>query len=219
MLVPRRAASMRSGARQRALTDPGFSRQKNESPAPPGGLVHHRAQRAESALAADEVRAIGRRHPGEQDSRTRPWTLGGETLRCSANPMYTVCVRDHVMIAHSFRGELFGPAQRLHGATYVIDVEMRRTALDASGVVVDIGRAGDALRAVVSEFAFRNLDDDAAFAGKNTTTEFLAKVIFDRMAARIARGELGPGSDGLASMKVTLHESHVAWAAFEGPIS
>ena len=132
--------------------------------------------------------------------------------------MYTVCVRDHVMIAHSFRGELFGPAQRLHGATYVIDVEMRRTTLDASGVVVDIGRASDALRAIVSEFAFRNLDDDTAFAGKNTTTEFLAKVIFDRMAARIARGELGPGSDGLASMKVTLHESHVAWAAFEGPI-
>ena len=132
--------------------------------------------------------------------------------------MYTVCVRDHVMIAHSFRGELFGPAQRLHGATYVIDVEMRRTTLDASGVVVDIGRAGDALRAVVSEFAFRNLDDDTAFTGKNTTTEFLAKVIFDRMAARIAHGELGPGSDGLASMKVTLHESHVAWAAFEGPI-
>lgn len=132
--------------------------------------------------------------------------------------MYTVCVRDHVMIAHSFRGELFGPAQRLHGATYVIDVEMRRTTLDVSGVVVDIGRAGDALRAVVGEFAFRNLDDDAALAGKNTTTEFLARVIFDRMATRIAKGELGPGSDGLASMKVTLHESHVAWAAFEGPI-
>jgi 6-pyruvoyl-tetrahydropterin synthase len=123
------------------------------------------------------------------------------------------------MIAHSFHGELFGPAQRLHGATYVIDVEMRRATLDASGVVVDIGRAGDALRAVVSEFAFRNLDDDAAFTGKNTTTEFLAKVIFDRMVVRIAKGELGPGSDGLASMRVTLHESHVAWAAFEGPIT
>ena len=132
--------------------------------------------------------------------------------------MYSVCVRDHVMIAHSFRGELFGPAQRLHGATYVIDVEMRRATLDASGVVVDIGRAGDALRAVVGEFEFRNLDDDAAFAGKNTTTEFLAKVIFDRMAARVAKGELGPGGDGLDSMRVTLHESHVAWAAFEGPI-
>ena len=132
--------------------------------------------------------------------------------------MYSVCVRDHVMIAHSFRGELFGPAQRLHGATYVIDVEMRRPTLDVSGVVVDIGRASDALRAVVGEFAFRNLDDDPGLAGKNTTTEFLAKVVFDRMAARIARGELGPGSEGLTSMKVTLHESHVAWASFEGAI-
>jgi 6-pyruvoyl-tetrahydropterin synthase len=132
--------------------------------------------------------------------------------------MYSVCVRDHVMIAHSFRGELFGPAQRLHGATYVIDVEMRRPTLDVSGVVVDIGRAGDALRAVVGDFAFRNLDDDPALAGKNTTTEFLAKIVFDRMAARIGRGELGPGSEGLTSMKVTLHESHVAWASFEGAI-
>jgi 6-pyruvoyl-tetrahydropterin synthase len=133
--------------------------------------------------------------------------------------MYAVCVRDHVMIAHSFHGELFGPAQRLHGATYVVDVEFRRTTLDASGVVVDIGRASDALRAIVGEFAFRNLDDLPAFAGQNTTTEFLARVIFDRMTARVAAGELGPGSDGLASMKVTLHESHVAWASFEGTIS
>src|SRR5499433_1948622 len=120
--------------------------------------------------------------------------------------MFCVGVRDHVMIAHSFRGELFGPAQRLHGATYVIDVELRRTTLDASGVVVDIGRAGDALRALVAELAYRNLDDDPAFAGKNTTTEFLSRVVFDRMLARIAAGELGPGSEGLASMKVTLHE-------------
>jgi 6-pyruvoyltetrahydropterin/6-carboxytetrahydropterin synthase len=133
--------------------------------------------------------------------------------------MYTVCVRDHVMIAHSFHGELFGPAQRLHGATYVIDVELRREALDVNSVVVDIGRASDALRAIVSEFAFRNLDDDPSFVGKNTTTEFLAKVIFERMVVRIGQGELGPGSDGLSSMKVTLHESHVAWAAFEGAIS
>ena len=132
--------------------------------------------------------------------------------------MYTVSVRDHVMIAHSFRGELFGPAQRLHGATYVIDVELRRSTLDPSGVVVDIGRACDALRAVVAELAYRNLDDDPAFAGKNTTTEFLAKVIFDRVAARIAKGELGPGGEGLESMKVTLHESHLAWAAYEGTV-
>src|SRR5258708_5819465 len=109
--------------------------------------------------------------------------------------MYAVCVRDHVMIAHSFRGELFGPAQRLHGATYVIDVEFRRPTLDPSGVVVDIGRAGDALRAVVSELAFKNLDDEPVFAGQNTTTEFLAREIFVRMSRRICKGELGPGSD------------------------
>jgi len=133
--------------------------------------------------------------------------------------MYTVCVRDHVMIAHSFRGELFGPAQRLHGATYVIDVEFRRATLDATGVVVDIGRAADALRAVVSELSYRNLDDDPSFAGQNTTTEFLAQVVFDRMAGRIGKGELGPGSDGVTTMKVILHESHVAWASFEGPIA
>ena len=132
--------------------------------------------------------------------------------------MFTVSVRDHVMIAHSFRGELFGPAQRLHGATYVIDVELRRRTLDPSGVVVDIGRASDALRAVVAELAYRNLDDDPAFAEKNTTTEFLAKVIFDRFAARIGRGELGPGGEGLEAMKVTLHESHLAWASYEDAV-
>ncbi len=130
--------------------------------------------------------------------------------------MYTVCVRDHVMIAHSFRGDLFGPAQRLHGATYVIDVELRRESLDPTGVVVDIGRAADALRAVVGELGYRNLDEDPAFAEQNTTTEYLARVLFDRMALRIAAGELGPGSDGLSLMKVTLHESHVAWASYEG---
>jgi 6-pyruvoyltetrahydropterin/6-carboxytetrahydropterin synthase len=133
--------------------------------------------------------------------------------------MYTVCVRDHVMIAHSFRGELFGPAQRLHGATYVIDVEFRRATLDATGVVVDIGRAADALHAIVSELAYRNLDEVPSFAGQNTTTEFLAQVVFDRMAGRIGKGELGPGSSGLSTMKVTLHESHVAWASYEGPIA
>ncbi len=133
--------------------------------------------------------------------------------------MFTVCVRDHVMIAHSFRGELFGPAQRLHGATYVIDVEFRRSTLDATGVVVDIGRAANALHAIAEELAFRNLDDEPSFAGRNTTTEFLAQVVFDRMAGRIGKGELGPGSDGLTTMKVTLHESHVAWASYEGPIA
>jgi 6-pyruvoyl-tetrahydropterin synthase len=132
--------------------------------------------------------------------------------------MYTVCVRDHVMIAHSFRGELFGPAQRLHGATYVIDVEFRKGILDPSGVVVDIGRAADALRAIAGELAYRNLDEEPAFSGQNTTTEFLAREIFDRMSGRIGKGELGQGSDGLSSMKVTLSESHVAWASYEGGV-
>jgi 6-pyruvoyltetrahydropterin/6-carboxytetrahydropterin synthase len=132
--------------------------------------------------------------------------------------MFTVSVRHHVMIAHSFRGELFGPAQRLHGATYVVDVEFRRPELGNEGVVVDIGRATDALSAVLGDLNFRNLDEDPAFQGKNTTTEFLAKVVFDRMAARLARGELGPGSQEIASMRVVLHESHVAWAAYEAPL-
>jgi len=123
------------------------------------------------------------------------------------------------MIAHSFRGELFGPAQRLHGATYVVDVEFRRKSLDPNGVVVDIGRAGDALRAVLSELNYRNLDEDPAFSGENTTTEWLARLLFERVAARIARGELGSGSEGLESMRVTLHESHVAWASYDAPLS
>lgn len=132
--------------------------------------------------------------------------------------MFTVCVRDHVMIAHSFRGEVFGPAQRLHGATYVVDVEFRRAELDVNGLVVDIGRASDALKAIVGDYAYRNLDEMPEFEGKNTTTEALAKVIFDKMKAKIDSGVVGPGSDGLASMKVSLHESHVAWAAYEGAL-
>jgi 6-pyruvoyl-tetrahydropterin synthase len=122
------------------------------------------------------------------------------------------------MIAHSFRGELFGPAQRLHGATYVVDVEFRREELGPEGVVVDIGRASRALEALLEELNFKNLDEEPAFAGKNTTTEFLAGVLFERMAARVERGELGPGSERIRCMKVTLHESHVAWAAFEGAL-
>ena len=133
--------------------------------------------------------------------------------------MFSVCVRSHVMIAHSFRGELFGPAQKLHGATYVVDVEFRRRELGPEGVVVDIGRASKALEALLSELNFKNLDDEAPFAGKNTTTEYLSAVVFERMRARIASGELGSGSDRLESLKVTLHESHVAWAAFEGRIA
>ena len=139
--------------------------------------------------------------------------------------MYSVCVRDHVMIAHSFQGAVFGPAQRLHGATYVVDVEFRRAQLDADGLVVDIGLAGEALKAVLADINYRNLDDLPAFAGRNTTTEFLAREIFDRMTVRIATGELGPGarrteaSAGVDSLRVVLHESHVAWAAYEGPVT
>jgi 6-pyruvoyltetrahydropterin/6-carboxytetrahydropterin synthase len=132
--------------------------------------------------------------------------------------MYTVGVREHVMIAHSFAGELFGPAQRLHGATYVVDVELRAERLDPSNVVVDIARAGEALKRVLADLNYRNLDELPELAGTNTTTEFLAKLIFDRMAVRIAAGELGPGGERVAALKVTLHESHVAWAAFEAEL-
>src|SRR5580765_5196908 len=132
--------------------------------------------------------------------------------------MYSVTVRDHVMIAHSFRGEVFGPAQRLHGATYVVDVEFRRRDLDADGIVVDIGRAAESLKSVLAGLNFRNLDDEPAFGGRNTTTEFLARVVFDGIAAAVRRGDLGPGAQALESLRVTLHESHVAWASFYGPL-
>lgn len=130
--------------------------------------------------------------------------------------MYTVSVRDHLMIAHSFRGEVFGPAQRLHGATYVVDVEFRRPDLDAAGIVVDIGRAGETLRGVLAELNYRNLDEVPAFAGHNTTTEFLAKWVFDNMRSAILGDGLGPGAGAVESLRVTLHESHVAWASYEG---
>jgi 6-pyruvoyltetrahydropterin/6-carboxytetrahydropterin synthase len=133
--------------------------------------------------------------------------------------MYSVTVRDHMMIAHSFRGDVFGPAQRLHGATYVVDVELRSRDLDADGVVVDIGRAGEELRQIVGGLSYRNLDDEAGFAGRNTTTEFLARVVFDRMAAAIRRGALGPGANAIESMRITLHESHVAAASFDGRLA
>ncbi len=132
--------------------------------------------------------------------------------------MYAVNVRDHFMIAHSFRGAVFGPAQRMHGATYVVDLELRRPALDADGVVVDIGLATEVLKTVLAEMNFRNLDDEPAFSGQNTTTEFLARVIFERIAVRMAAGELGPHAAGLSQMKVTLNESHVAWASYEGAL-
>lgn len=133
--------------------------------------------------------------------------------------MYSVTVRDHMMIAHSFKGDVFGPAQRLHGATFVVDVEFRRPELGSDGIVVDIGRAGEALEAALADLNYRNLDEIPAFAGRNTTTEFLARAVFDRLRAAIGRGELGPGADHVVSMRVTLHESHVASAGFDGPLT
>ena len=132
--------------------------------------------------------------------------------------MFSVTVRDHFMIAHSFRGEVFGPAQRLHGATYVVDVELKRAGLGADGIVVDIGRAADALRRVLADLNYRNLDEVPAFAGRNTTTEHLARTVFDRLVAAIGRGDLGPGAADLERIRVTLHESHIASASFEGPV-
>ena len=133
--------------------------------------------------------------------------------------MYSVSVRDHMMIAHSFRGEVFGPAQRLHGATYLVDVEFRRSQLDADGVVVDIGRAAQVVHAVLSTMNFRNLDEEASFSGLNTTTEFLAHFVFDHVALALRRGDLGSGAREIESVRVTLHESHIASAAYEGRVS
>lgn len=129
--------------------------------------------------------------------------------------MFSVTVRDHVMIAHSFRGDVFGPAQRLHGATYVVDATFRRAELDADGIVVDIGAATAQLGDVLAGLNYRNLDDEPEFAGRNTSTEFLAKVIADRLADRVHDGALGQGARTLSGITVTLHESHIAWASFE----
>jgi len=129
--------------------------------------------------------------------------------------VFSVTVRDHIMIAHSFQGEVFGPAQRLHGATFVVDATFRRPELDADNIVVDIGLASQQLNAVLGEMNYRNLDDEAAFAGMNTSTEALARVIADRLAERIHAGALGEGARGIAAISVTLHESHIAWASYE----
>jgi 6-pyruvoyl-tetrahydropterin synthase len=129
--------------------------------------------------------------------------------------LFSITVRDHVMIAHSFRGEVFGLAQRLHGATYVVDASFRRADLDADGIVVDIGLATQELGAVLADLNYRNLDDEPAFAGVNTSTEFLAKVIADRLADKVHAGALGAGARDLAGITVALHESHVAWATYE----
>jgi 6-pyruvoyl-tetrahydropterin synthase len=129
--------------------------------------------------------------------------------------MFSVTVRDHMMIAHSFHGEVFGPAQRLHGATYVVDATFKREALDSNNIVVDIGRATEELHAVVGELSYRNLDDEAAFSGINTTTEALAQVVADRLADRVRAGAFGAGAHGLSGIVVTLHESHIAQASYE----
>jgi 6-pyruvoyl-tetrahydropterin synthase len=132
--------------------------------------------------------------------------------------MFSVNVRDHMMIAHSLRGETFGPAQRLHGATYVVDATFRRAALDADGIVVDIGRAAGQLREVLAELTYRNLDDEPALAGINTTTEALARLIADRLAERARGGAMGDSARELDSLVITLHESHIAWASYERPL-
>lgn len=132
--------------------------------------------------------------------------------------MFSVTVRDHMMIAHSFRGEVFGPAQRLHGATYVVDATFRRSSLDADNIVVDIGRASELLHAILADLTYRNLDEIPDFAGVNTTTEMLAKVVADRLAAQARDGALGDGGRDLAAIAVTLHESHIASAGYERPL-
>ncbi|MFD4527735.1 6-pyruvoyl tetrahydropterin synthase family protein [Streptomyces sp. NPDC058470] len=129
--------------------------------------------------------------------------------------MFSITVRDHLMIAHSFRGEVFGPAQRLHGATFLVDATFRRTELDDDNIVVDIGLATQELGAVVSDLNYRNLDSEPVFKDTNTSTEFLAKVIADRLADRVHAGALGEGAHGLVGITVTLHESHIAWASYE----
>ena len=128
--------------------------------------------------------------------------------------MFGVTVRDHMMVAHSFRGEVFGPAQRLHGATFVVDATFRGESLDGDGILVDIGRATEVLRTVVGELSYRNLDDEPAFAGTNTTTEVLARHIADRLAEELEAGALGSAAQ-VTGLVVTLHESHVAWASYE----
>ncbi len=132
--------------------------------------------------------------------------------------MYSLNVRDHFMIAHSFTGEVFGPAQRLHGATYVVDATFIREELDEDGLVVDIGLASQQLAAILATMNYQNLDDHPEFEGRNTPTEFLARELHALLADAIQRGKLGPSASGLSALRVTLHESHVAWAAYEGPL-
>lgn len=130
--------------------------------------------------------------------------------------MYSVSVRDHVMIAHSLEGETFGPAQGLHGATFVVDVELHRETLDEDGVVADMGRLATVLRDILSALNYRNLDDEAEFAGRNTTTEVLAHWVFEKLASHLRKGDLGAAAQEVCKLHVTLRESHIAWASFRG---
>jgi len=132
--------------------------------------------------------------------------------------MYRLSVRDHLMIAHSFKGEVFGPAQNMHGATYVVDVAFQRSALDSDNLVIDIGLASDALKDILARYNYCNLDEMEEFAGQNTTTEFMAKVIFERLAEAIKAGTLGETAKGIERIEVKLNESHIAWASFEGAL-
>ncbi|TGN41493.1 6-pyruvoyl trahydropterin synthase family protein [Marinobacter confluentis] len=132
--------------------------------------------------------------------------------------MFSLTVRDHMMIAHSFKGEVFGPAQKLHGATYVVDVTFERKALDQDDLIVDIGLASEVLSSVLAEFNMQNLDELPALAGRNTTTEFMAATVFDRLEKAIHEGRLGETGKGLCGIKVTLGESHVAWASYHGEL-
>ena len=130
--------------------------------------------------------------------------------------MFTVTVRDHIMIAHSFNSAFFGPAQRLHGATYVVDVEFQSETLDSHGVVIDIGAAHDSLKSALEPWAYQNLDELEEFKGVNTTTEFLAKALFDKLAADVRSGSLGRPGNEITGLKVVFNESHVASAGYEG---
>ena len=132
--------------------------------------------------------------------------------------MFSVTVRDHMLVAHSLRGDVFGPAQQLHGATYVVDVEFRRPEIDANGIVIDIGLASKAVHAVLSELSYRNLDEEPSLKGRNTTTEFLARLVFNRLVGAIRRGDFGAGAHGIESIRVTLNESHVASASFDARV-
>ena len=132
--------------------------------------------------------------------------------------MFSVTVRDHMMVAHSFRGSVFGPAQRLHGATFVVDATWYSEGVNADGIVIDIGRAADLLHEVLAELNYRNLDEEPAFAASNSTTEVLAKVIADRMAERVAAGAFDDTGHALTKISVTLRESHIAWASYERTI-